>query len=73
MSKSNKEQKSISRQVNLAVTSPPVATEYLHWSEQQIEFGREDHPIKVPLLGNAPLVLKARIGGYDFSRVFMDA
>jgi hypothetical protein len=28
--KSNKEEKSISRQVNLAVTSPPVTTEYLH-------------------------------------------
>jgi hypothetical protein len=32
--KSNKEEKSICRQVNLAVTSPPVTTEYLHWSEQ---------------------------------------
>jgi hypothetical protein len=29
-SKSNKEEKSISREVNLAVTSPPVTTEYLH-------------------------------------------
>jgi hypothetical protein len=28
--KSNKEEKSISCQVNLAVTSPPVTTEYLH-------------------------------------------
>jgi hypothetical protein len=28
--KSHKEGKSISRQVNLAVTSPPVTTEYLH-------------------------------------------
>jgi hypothetical protein len=28
--KSNKEQKSISRQVNLAITSPPVFIEYLH-------------------------------------------
>jgi hypothetical protein len=46
--KSNKEQKSISRQVNLAITSPPVYTEYLHWSEQPIEFIREDHPITVP-------------------------
>jgi hypothetical protein len=29
--KSNKEEKSITRQVNLAITSPPAATEYLHW------------------------------------------
>jgi hypothetical protein len=61
--KSNKEEKSISRQVSLAVTSPPVTTEYLHWSEQPIEFNREDHPIIVPRTGNAPLVLKAQIGG----------
>jgi hypothetical protein len=31
--KSNKEEKSITRQVNLAITSPPATTEYLHWSE----------------------------------------
>jgi hypothetical protein len=31
--KSNNEEKSITRQVNLAVTSPPATTEYLHWSE----------------------------------------
>jgi hypothetical protein len=71
--KSNKEEKSITRQVNLAVTSPPAATEYLHWSEQPIEFSRDDHPIIVPWPGNAPLVLKAQIGTYDIDRVFMDA
>jgi hypothetical protein len=27
----------------------------------------------VPRPGNAPLVLKAQIGGYDIDRVFMDA
>jgi hypothetical protein len=71
--KSNKEEKSITRQVNLAVTSPPATTEYLHWSKQPIEFSRDDHPIIVPRLGNAPLVLKAQIGTYDVDRVFMDA
>jgi hypothetical protein len=50
-----------------------VTTEYLHWSKQPIEFNREDHPIIIPLPGNAPLVLKAQIGGYDIERVFMDA
>jgi hypothetical protein len=69
----NKEEKSISHQVNLAITSPPVTTEYLHWSEQPIEFNREDHPITVSRPGNAPLVLKAQIRGYDIERVFMDA
>jgi hypothetical protein len=71
--KSHKEEKSISRQVNLAITLPPVTIEYLHWSELPIEFNREDHPITVPRPGNALLVLKARIGGYDVERVFMDA
>jgi hypothetical protein len=68
-----KRKKSISQQVNLAVTSPPVTTEYLHWFEQPIEFNREDHPIIVPWPGNAPLILKAQIGGYDVERVFIDA
>jgi hypothetical protein len=71
--KSHKEEKSISRQVNLAVTSSPVSTKYLHWSKQPIEFNRDDDPMTVPRLGNAPLVLKAQIGGYDVERVFMDA
>jgi hypothetical protein len=71
--KSNKEEKSITRQVNLAVTSPPATMEYLHWSEQPIEFSRDDHPITVPWPGSAPMVLKAQIGTYDIDRVFMDA
>jgi hypothetical protein len=50
-----------------------VTTEYLHWSKQLIEFNRQDHPITVPQPGNAPLVLKAQIEGYDVERVFMDA
>jgi hypothetical protein len=70
--KSNKEKKSITCQVNLAITSPPATTKYLHWSEQPIEFSRDDHPITVPRLGNTPVVLKAQIGIYDVDRVFMD-
>jgi hypothetical protein len=71
--KSNKEEKSITRQVNLAVISPPATTEYLHWSEQPIEFSRDGHPITVPRSENAPLVHKAQIGTYNVDRVFMDA
>jgi hypothetical protein len=71
--KSKKEQKSISRQVNLAISSPSASTEYLRWSDQTIRFSREDHPRKVPRPGHAPMVLKAQIGGYDIERVFMDA
>jgi hypothetical protein len=71
--KSNKEEKSITQQVNLAVTSPPATMKYLHWSEQPIEFSRDDHPIIIPRPGNMPLVLKAQIGTYDVDRVVMDA
>jgi hypothetical protein len=60
--KSKKEQKSISRQVNLAISSPPATTEYLRWSDQTIRFSRADHPRKVPRPGHAPMVLKAQIG-----------
>jgi hypothetical protein len=70
--KLNKEKKSITRQVNLTITSPPAVTKYLHWSEQPIEFSRDNHPITVPRPGNMPLVLKAQIGMYDVDRVFMD-
>jgi hypothetical protein len=56
----------------LAITSPLAYTEYLHWFEHPIEFSREDHPITAPWPRNAPLVLKAQIGGYNIDRVFMD-
>jgi hypothetical protein len=71
--KSKKERKSISRQVNLAISSPPATTEYLRWSDQPIRFSRADHPRKVPMPGHAPMGLKAQIGGYYIGRVFMDA
>jgi hypothetical protein len=71
--KSKKEQKSISRQVNLAISSPPSTTEYLRWSDQTIRFSRAEHPRKVPRPGHAPMVLKMQIGGYDIGPVFMDA
>jgi hypothetical protein len=70
--KSKKEQKSLSRQVNLAISSPPAITKYLRWSDQTIRFSRAYHPRKVPRPGHAPMVLKAQIGGYDVRRVFMD-
>jgi hypothetical protein len=71
--KSKKEQKSISRQVNLAISSPPATTGYLRWSDKLVRFSRADHPRKVPRPGHAPMVLKTQIGGYDIGRVFMDA
>jgi hypothetical protein len=71
--KSKKEQKSISRQVNLTISSPPATTEYLRWSNQPVRFSRADHLRKVPRPGHTPMVLKAQIGGYNVGLVFMDA
>jgi hypothetical protein len=71
--KSKKEQKNISRQVNLAISTPPATIGYLWWSDQIVRFSKEDHPRKVPRPGHAPMVSKAQIGGYDIGRVFMDA
>jgi hypothetical protein len=71
--KSKKGTKSISKQVNLAMSSPPATTKYLCWSELKIGFNRADHPRKVPRPGHAPMVLKAQIRGFDVGRVFMDA
>jgi hypothetical protein len=70
--KSKKERKSISRQVSLAISSPPATNEYLQWSDQPVKFSRADHPRKVPRSGHSPMVLKAQIGGCDIGRVFMD-
>ena len=69
---SNRMQKMITRQVNLATSTPPAAPEYLNWSETSITFDRTDHPPQVPCPGHSALVLDAQIGGYEMSKVFMD-
>ena len=69
---SNRSQKLITRQVNLAETSPPATTEYLNWSEGSVTFNRADHPTRVPRPCHSALVLEAQISGYDMSQVFMD-
>ena len=53
--------------------TPPPTPEYLNWSEQEISFSRADHPLRVPRPGHSALVVDAQIGGYDMSKVFMDA
>ena len=69
---SRKSQKLITRQVALAITSPPATPEYLDWSETPITFDRSDHPPRVPRPGHSALVLDAQIGGFNMSRVFVD-
>src|SRR4051812_38125131 len=44
----------------------------LHGAETSITFSQDDHPLAVLRPGHAPLVLDARIGGYDMDRIFMD-
>src|SRR3954465_3620852 len=68
----NRVQKKITRQINLAVTTPPAIPEYLSGSESCITFSRSDHPCQIPRPGHAALVLEAQIGGFEMSRVFMD-
>jgi hypothetical protein len=58
--KSKKEQKIISRQVNLAISSPPATTEYLKWSDQPVRFSRADHPRKVPMPGDEGIENRVR-------------
>ena len=69
---SNREQKLITRQVNLASMAPPAVPEYLKGSETSITFYREDHPAAVARPGHAALVLDAQIGGFAMTKVFMD-
>src|SRR4051812_38879798 len=69
---SNRQQKQVTRQVFLAVSSHSAVPEYLRGSERDITFSREDHPPAIPCPGHGALVLEARIGNYDMSRVFMD-
>src|SRR3954471_18166464 len=69
---SNRQQKQVTRQVFLATSAHPAVPEYLRGSETEITFSRDDHPPVVPQPGHAMLVLEARIGNYDMSRVFMD-
>jgi hypothetical protein len=69
---SNRTQKLITRQVNMATQTPPPAKEYLNWSDQPIGFDQSDHPPQVPRPGHAAMVLPAVIAGFDVSRVFVD-
>src|SRR4051812_963530 len=69
---SNRQPKQVSRQFYLAATSYPAIPEFLRGSEIDISFSREDHPPAIPRPGHTALVLEARIGNYDMSRVFMD-
>src|SRR4051812_37264870 len=49
---SNRQQKQVTRQVFLEVSSHPDVPEYLRGSETEITFSREDHPPAIPRPGH---------------------
>src|ERR1041385_734220 len=69
---SNRQQKQVTRKVFLVTSAHPAVPEYLCGSETEISFSRDDHLPVVPQPRHAALVLEARMGNYDMSRVFMD-
>jgi hypothetical protein len=56
-------------EVLAAEKAPPS---FLDWSEDAITFSREDHPNRIPNLGQYPLVVDPVIGNAWFSKVLMD-
>ena len=69
---SNRQQKLLTRQVNMAAMAPPAIPKFLKGSEIAINFSRADHPPSVVRSGHAAMLLEAQIGGYAMTKVFMD-
>lgn len=67
-----RELKKLTQEINLAKVTMANIPEYIDWSEQNVLFSRADHPMYVPRLGHAALVLETQIGGFNISKVFMD-
>jgi hypothetical protein len=59
--KSKKERKSISKQVNLAISSPPATTEYLQWSVQPVRFSRTEESAQAGALADGAKGANRRI------------
>jgi hypothetical protein len=66
---SNSQRKRERHEVLAAEKAPPS---FLDWSEDAITFSREDHPNRIPNLGQYPLVVDPVIGNTRFSKVLMD-
>jgi hypothetical protein len=66
---SNSQRKRERYEVLAAEKAPPS---FLDWSENAITFRREDHPNRIPNLGQYPLVVDPVIGNSRFSQVLMD-
>jgi hypothetical protein len=66
---SSRQHKRERHKVLAAEKAPPS---FLDWSEVAITFSREDHPNRIPNLGQYPLVVDPVIGNARFSKVLMD-
>jgi hypothetical protein len=66
---SNSQRKRERHEVLAAEKAP---SSFLDWSEDAITFSREDHPNRIPNLGQYPLVVDPVIGKARFSKVQMD-
>jgi hypothetical protein len=66
---SNSQRKRERHEVFAAEKAPPS---FLDWSEDAISFSREDHPNRIPNLGQYPLVVDPVIGNARFSKVLID-
>jgi hypothetical protein len=66
---SNSQRKQERHEVLATEKAPPS---FLDWSEDAITFSREDHPNRIPNLGQYPLVVDPVIGNARFSKVLMD-
>jgi hypothetical protein len=66
---SNSQRKRERHEVLAAEKAPPS---FLDWSEDAITFSSEDHPNRIPNLGQYPLVVDLVIGNAQFSMVLMD-
>jgi hypothetical protein len=66
---SNSQRKRERHEVLAAEKAPPS---FFDWSEDAITFSREDHPNRIPNLGQYPLVIDPVIGNARFSKVLID-
>jgi hypothetical protein len=66
---SNSQRKRERHEVLATEKAPPS---FLDWSEDAITFSREDHPNRIPNLGQYPLVVDPVIGNARFSKGLMD-
>jgi hypothetical protein len=60
------------RERHEVLAAEKASPSFLDWSEDAITFSREDHPSRIPNLGQYPLAVDPVIGNTRFSKVLMD-